>query len=236
LKHLIHKGVPDFRRRQAWQAVIGVTEFNQRNPDFYKRAMHRTFGDRLETSYHNFPTFGGKMRPSDYYLTLEGVEVAKRILYVVGHEHSELTHAAPLPDMVAICLHYMNEPEAYLMLHLMISASQKSKHYFFNLTQKASKSFLKNLGDLVKQHHPKLANHMKSLNVRVNDFAEDWFNRLFISYLPYQTSLRVLDVYINEGSKVLLTVGLGLLQMYSEVLCFSETLPDFLKKPEKSRG
>ena len=40
---------------------------------------------------------------------------------------------------------------------------------------------------------------LQKLNVSVDYFSKDWFDRLFTGYLPYDSVLRVFDSFLCEG-------------------------------------
>lgn len=75
----------------------------------------------------------------DYYLTAEGVEQVRRILCVIGTpdeaindssgmEHPELNYTPMLCDLLPILLHFLNPPDAYVVIHRMLATKGDSKY------------------------------------------------------------------------------------------------------------
>ncbi|KAL6072719.1 Zn(2)-C6 fungal-type domain-containing protein [Balamuthia mandrillaris] len=218
LKVLIRKGVPDSRRAEVWKAVVGYHEFIATNKDHYEEeVVGRVFGHRIPTKFYLVPSFGGQFTPQAHYLTQDGAIAASRILCALAMEHPEVDYVPSLPDLVCIFLLFMPEAEAYVVSKLVLEESRI--HRWFLCTGKQQHAlFLLTFQSLIQKSLPKLFAHMKKLGVAVESFAEQWYDRLFVNSLPYQTVLRVVDTFLNEGVKVLYRIGLGILRTYSRHL------------------
>jgi len=69
---------------------------------------------------------------------------------------------------------------------------------------------------------------MNILKITSADFAEEWFLRLFVSSFPYQTTLRIFDSFLNEGSKILYRAGLAILMIKMNELLKTTTPKEFI--------
>ncbi|CAE7729919.1 unnamed protein product [Symbiodinium sp. KB8] len=69
---------------------------------------------------------------------------------------------------------------------------------------------------MVKNHFPKLHGHIAALikagHHSVSQCFLSWFRGFFTGWLPHADVVRIVDLYLAEGSKVLLRVGLGWLK------------------------
>jgi len=237
LKFLIRRGVPDSYRQMVWRSVSGATEFSSQNASFYSETLERVFGHRIPEHILNYPTFGGRLRLSDYYLNAEGLAAVKRILCVVGMENPGMNYLPVLPDVVCLLLHYMNEADCYTMVHCMLKAELENRPQFMEecgllqeigtkrymtATSRAVELFGFTFDDFIKKHAPKLAQLMRTLSFNRHLFAEKFFNGLFINFFPFQTVLRIFDAFLSEGSKVLYRVGIAFLKRL-------QTIPDVMQ-------
>eukprot|EP00923_Selenidium_pygospionis_P046149 GHVN01079605.1.p1 GENE.GHVN01079605.1~~GHVN01079605.1.p1 ORF type:complete len:870 (+),score=211.45 GHVN01079605.1:135-2744(+) len=71
---------------------------------------------------------------------------------------------------------------------------------------------LKVLDELVKKKMPKLSSLFKRHGITSEVFSTEWFLCFFCTSLPIRTTLRVWDVLMLEGSKVLFRVALAVLK------------------------
>lgn len=115
----------------------------------------------------------------------------------------------------AVLLTYMTEEEAFWTLVAVMSGQRHAAlegMYLPGLP--LLQCCLFQLQELLAEKLPKLASHMLSLDPAVEPvhYSTHWFNTMFSYTLPFPYLLRVWDVYMLEGLKVLFRVGLAILQ------------------------
>ena len=72
---------------------------------------------------------------------------------------------------------------------------------------------------LIKIYLPFLYSHLINQGIEVQNFASEWFLSLFCYILPLNISLRVIDIFLIDGWKILHRAGLALLyKARSEIL------------------
>jgi hypothetical protein len=69
------------------------------------------------------------------------------------------------------------------------------------------------IGQLLKDHEPKLAQHLEANDVTPIMYIAQWFLTAFTMTLPWQSVLRVWDVFYFEGVKVFYRISLAILQI-----------------------
>ena len=69
------------------------------------------------------------------------------------------------------------------------------------------------LNELVRGKLPRVARQLEANGVAAELFATRWFVAIFANSLPIETTLRVWDVFLLEGCKVLHRVALALLRI-----------------------
>ncbi|KAH3757115.1 TBC1 domain family member 24 [Pelomyxa schiedti] len=215
LKVVIRKGVPDTYRREVWTAITQCTEaLASSSCRPYREKLASVFGSAITAppKISDPPTFCGNLDPKCHYVTDDGIEAAKRILVLIAMDHPDIQCCPAIPDCVLLLLTFLTEHEVYLAMRYMIAVSVKSRLYF-NVVAQHSSSFLSAFGSLVRKKLPKVTKMMLLAGVDLDFVAMTWFNSLFVGHLPFHTVLRMFDVFLNEGSKILLRVGLGVLSL-----------------------
>eukprot|EP01133_Synstelium_polycarpum_P012371 gene12371-14513_t len=225
LKYLIRRGVPDERRVAVWKLVMGFNEFCQSSD--YDLVVAELHGKDVPKRFRNIPSFGGIVSPSDHYVSEDGIPIVKRILSILALNHPEIEYCPVIPDIVHLLLVFMSEVDTYIYLNLLIKSSNDAFYRFLNTSNRECTRFVLTFDSLLEKHIPKLYKHMVSLGITSSkSFCEEWFSRLFVSILPFQTVLHVFDVFVSEGYKSLYRVALGIMRVHKRVLLKSGTTPE----------
>jgi len=72
--------------------------------------------------------------------------------------------------------------------------------------------YLSQFEKLVMEHMPKLGQHFVEEMINPSMYASQWFITVFSYSFPFHLTLRVWDVFLYEGIKVVFQVGLALLR------------------------
>ncbi|KAF2318613.1 hypothetical protein GH714_009368 [Hevea brasiliensis] len=81
--------------------------------------------------------------------------------------------------------------------------------------------------ELVRERFPKLVNHLDYLGVQVVWVAGPWFLSIFMNMLPWESVLRVWDVLLFEGNRVMLfRTALALMELYGPALVTTKDAGD----------
>ncbi|KAL5228377.1 hypothetical protein ABZP36_016642 [Zizania latifolia] len=83
------------------------------------------------------------------------------------------------------------------------------------------------LEDLVREKFPKLVNHLDYLGVQVAWVTGPWFLSIFMYMLPWESVLRVWDVLLFDGNRVMLfRTALALMELYGPALVTTKDAGD----------
>ncbi|XP_043724214.1 TBC1 domain family member 9-like isoform X2 [Telopea speciosissima] len=81
--------------------------------------------------------------------------------------------------------------------------------------------------DLVREKFPKLVNHLDYLGVQVAWVSGPWFLSIFVNMLPWESVLRVWDVLLFEGNRVMLfRTALAVMDLYGPALVTTKDAGD----------
>jgi len=70
---------------------------------------------------------------------------------------------------------------------------------------------------------------MMSFGMEISSTFYSWFSRMFVACLPYHVMLRVFDIFLNEGKKILFKIGLAILKASSTQLLSTTDKAHFKK-------
>ncbi|KAB1993343.1 hypothetical protein ES319_D13G024400v1 [Gossypium barbadense] len=81
--------------------------------------------------------------------------------------------------------------------------------------------------ELVRERFPKLVSHLDHLGVQVAWVTGPWFLSIFMNMLPWESVLRVWDVFLFEGNRVMLfRTALALIEFYGPELLTTKDAGD----------
>ncbi|XP_038970645.1 EVI5-like protein isoform X2 [Phoenix dactylifera] len=182
VKKLIRKGIPDCLRGLVWQLISGSRDLLLMNPGVYER-------------------HGPGQR--SLYNVLKAYSVYDRdVGYVQG-----------MGFLAGLLLLYMSEEDAFwLLVALLKGAVHAPMEGLYLAGLPLVQQYLFQFEQLVKEHSPKLGQHFSEEMINPSMYASQWFITLFSYSFPFPLALRIWDVFLFEGVKVVFKVGLALLK------------------------
>lgn len=75
--------------------------------------------------------------------------------------------------------------------------------------------------ELIQEHLPDLAGHLKDPSALAS-ISLSWFLTLFLSIMPLESAVNVVDCFFYDGIKAIFQLGLAVLEANAEDLCGSK--------------
>ena len=187
----------------------------------YNKKMNVLFGKNLKLKAE-IPSFVDKDHLTFYYLNEEGKAAVCRLLNVMASVHPDITFAPLLVPLASLFLHYMNESECYACLLAVCESKTKltqtdmhwmtTNHVFRKFAQKYTSAAYEYLLESVYRE--------TSETDVCFDTVDEWQWWIF-ECLPFDYVLNIVDSFLLEGQKVLLRVGLAILDQFYKVYFIS---------------
>lgn len=252
VKSMVRKGIPPALRSAVWLIMTvrqaRTYQTKEQNEEFgtlkkveildhgWNIVKSNIFPDTSDEDSATIPDFGidpEKMESLlvedhcfDYGgLSKRGVDGVRSLTFVLSavKENLGVEYCPLLPDLVAIYLSVMTESYAYASIREM---SNTSDHYF-PMSKVEHFSWCKTFADIMGRLYPQTAAVMSKSGVMTPSGLDPIFRRFFITILPRDQVLRIVDIYVVEGYKTLFRIG-------SLILCLSHHFmnPEDFKDPE----
>ncbi|KAM3624453.1 uncharacterized protein V6R79_023671 [Siganus canaliculatus] len=207
--------MPHTLRAKAYYHIIhSINSSGSAAPerDLYYDLSKNLFGEQ-KTSTHPVPQYmeGGEI--PRYCLNKAGMNTVKKILLCLGKYFPNMNFCPILPALVSLILHFsQDEAECFHSVSRLICYNDPNKRYIDQtfLTYRAS---CMTFGDLANRCCRGIRKLIASSHQNLFEFYSDWIMWIFAD-LPFTYAIRVLDVYLLEGYKVLYRVALALLSLY----------------------
>ncbi|XP_037546516.1 TBC1 domain family member 24 [Nematolebias whitei] len=206
--------MPHTLRAKAYYHIIHNINSRTISPDrdvFYDLAK-KLFGEQ-KLSTHPVPEYMEDGEIPRYCLNKAGMNSVKKILLCLGDCFPDMSFCPILPALVSLILHFSeDEAECFYSVSWLICYKDPNKRYIDQtfLTYRAS---CMTFGDLANRCCRGIRKLIASAHQNLFEFYSDWIMWIFAD-LPFTYAIRVLDVYILEGYKVLYRIALALLDLY----------------------
>ena len=209
LKSRTRKGIPDSLRSVVWQLFAGTDKLKEKNlfENLNKQELDKDIeGVIIKDLDRTFPSC---------QLFKEKYGMGQRKLYRVLSNYSKynkvLGYVQGMGYLAAIFLLYMDEESAFYMLHSLV------KNYGFEGLYKEGFPDLKKkfyvLLNLEKKYIPKIYDIFKRDGVFISIYASQWLLCLFAKDLKPNILVRIFDVFLFEGFKVIYRFALAFLKL-----------------------
>ncbi|KAL5231623.1 hypothetical protein ABZP36_030399 [Zizania latifolia] len=246
LECLVHGGLPMALRGELWQAFVGIGA--RRVKGYYdsllaaEDELNSSRGLRSSTS----DGVGGNSEvplafssekckgqiekdlprtfPGHPALDEDGRNALRRLLLAYARHNPTVGYCQAMNFFAGLLLLLMPEENAFWTLVGIID------DYFdgyFSEEMIESQVDQLVLEELVREKFPKLANHLDYLGLQVAWVTGPWFLSIFTNVLPWESVLRVWDVLLFDGNRVMLfRTALALLEFYGPALVTTKDAGD----------
>ena len=209
LKSRTRKGIPDSLRSYVWQLFAEKNRFYQK--DLFKKLESRSIKEDMELviikdldrTYPNCQLFKDKYGNG------------QRKLYKVLSSYSKLNtstgYVQGMGFIVAVFLTYMDEESSFYMLHSLMKKYELEGFYLPGFPELKKTFFI--LLNLEKKFVPKVYELFKKEGMVPSMYASEWFICLFSRNLDFKTLVRIFDVFLLEGYKVIYRFALAFIKI-----------------------
>ncbi|KAG7998717.1 hypothetical protein I3843_01G270600 [Carya illinoinensis] len=246
LEVLVRGGVPMALRGELWQAFVGVKsrrvkqyyqdllapESNSGNHTDHNSKQIDSNSEGLTTdSVFVSEKWKGQIEkdlprtfPGHPALDVDGRNALRRLLTAYARHNPSVGYCQAMNFFAGLLLLLMPEENAFWAL-LGIIDDYFDGYYSEEMIESQVDQLV--FEELVRERFPKLVNHLDYLGVQVAWVTGPWFLSIFMNMLPWESVLRVWDVLLFEGNRVMLfRTALALMELYGPALVTTKDAGD----------
>ncbi|XP_077355622.1 USP6 N-terminal-like protein [Festucalex cinctus] len=228
----IYKGIPLQLRGEVWSLLLDIPRIKEEKKDFYEKLKARAKGlspDIRQIDLDVNRTY------RDHIMFMQRYDVKQQALFHVLTAYSmynmEVGYCQGMSQITALLLIYMNEEDAFWALVRLLSGHKHAMHGFFVPGFPKLMRFQEHHDRILKKMMPKLKHHLDSQEVLTSLYTMKWFFQCFLDRTPFTLTLRIWDIYILEGERILPAMSYTVLKLHKKHLMTlsMEELVDFLQ-------
>ncbi|XP_018608247.2 USP6 N-terminal-like protein [Scleropages formosus] len=229
----VHKGIPLKLRGQIWCLLLDVEKVKEENMGVYEKMKVQARNCSTEIKQIDLD-INRTFRNHIMFLERFGVKQQElfHVLTAYSVYNTEVSYCQGMSQIAAILLMYMNEEDAFWALSQLLTNQRHAMHGFFIPSFPKLQRFQTHHDQILSKLLPKLKKHLDKEQMSAGIYTTKWFLQCFIDRTPVTLTLRLWDIYILEGERILTAMAYTILKIHKKQLLKMslEELREFLQE------
>ncbi|OCT95254.1 hypothetical protein XELAEV_18012939mg [Xenopus laevis] len=202
IQKLVAMGIPESLRGELWLIFSDAVTEMASYPGYYGRLVEESMGkcclanEEIERDLHR------SLPEHPAFQNETGIAALRRSMNI----------------LTSVLLLYAKEEEAFWLL---VAVCERMLPDYFNHRVIGAQVDQSVFEELIKEQLPELAEHITDLSTLAS-ISLSWFLTLFISIMPLQSAVNVVDCFFYDGIKAIFQIGLAILEATAVELCNSK--------------
>ncbi|XP_049990574.1 TBC1 domain family member 8 isoform X3 [Alexandromys fortis] len=218
IRKLVAMGIPESLRGRLWLLFSDAVTDLASHPGYYGNLVEQSLGrcclvtDEIERDLHR------SLPEHPAFQKETGIAALRRVLTAYAHRNPKIGYCQSMNILTSVLLLYAKEEEAFWLL---VAVCERMLPDYFNHRVIGAQVDQSVFEELIKEHLPELAEHMNDLSALAS-ISLSWFLTLFLSIMPLESAVNVVDCFFYDGIKAIFQLGLAVLEANAEELCSSK--------------
>uniref|UniRef100_A0A8B9J8Y7 TBC1 domain family member 8B n=1 Tax=Astyanax mexicanus TaxID=7994 RepID=A0A8B9J8Y7_ASTMX len=218
-RDLVVRGVPETLRGELWMLFSGAVNDMATHPGYYTTLLDECMGssslacDEIERDLHR------SLPEHPAFQTDTGISALRRVLTAYAHRNPKIGYCQAMNILTSVLLLYAKEEEAFWLL---VAVCERMLPDYFNRRIIGALVDQAVFEELIRDHLTALTDHMTDLSF-FSSVSLSWFLTLFISVLPIESAVNVVDCFFYDGIRAVLQLALAVLHYNMDsLLCCND--------------
>lgn len=236
----VYKGIPESMRGLVWGLILDLPKIRKEQSGIYedmRNRAHRWSPDVRQIDLDVNRTYRNHLMFRRRYDVKQ--QALFHVLAAYSMYNTEVGYCQGMSQIAALLLMYLNEEDAFWALSALFSHKRHTMHGFFIPGFPKLMRFQGHHDKILLKFLPRVKSHLDKNGMFVSLYTIKWFLQCFLDRVPFSLSLRLWDIYILEGEKLLVAMSYSLLKMHQKQIVrmeIEELMAFFQGRLEKNFG
>ncbi|KAK2505426.1 hypothetical protein MC885_013431 [Smutsia gigantea] len=218
IRKLVAMGIPESLRGKLWLLFSDAVTELACHPGYYSNLVEASMGkcclvtEEIERDLHR------SLPEHPAFQNETGIAALRRVLTAYAHRNPKIGYCQSMNILTSVLLLYAKEEEAFWLL---VAVCERMLPDYFSHRVIGAQVDQSVFEELIKERLPELAEHMHDLSA-LAPISLSWFLTLFLSIMPLESAVNVVDCFFYDGIKAIFQLGLAVLEANAEDLCSSK--------------
>lgn len=228
LRRRIYKGIPNRLRGQVWSLLLGIKTLKKEQAGKYEEMLK--LAREWSTEIRQIDADVARQY-RDHINYRERYSIKQRSMFYVLAAYSmynmEVGYCQGMSVLAGLLLLYMDEEDAFWGLSVLLADKKYTMHGFYVDGFPKLNRFIEHHDKIMKKFLPKLKRKLDKCGCDSILYALKWFFVVFQERTPVSLGLRIWDIFLLDGDRVLPAMAYTVMKMHKRHLMPMESLDEF---------
>ncbi|XP_072400033.1 USP6 N-terminal-like protein [Diabrotica undecimpunctata] len=215
----VYKGIPNSLRTEAWCKLLEVDKIKKANKNKYVEMMglarkYSTDARQIDSDVNR------QFREHLHYRERYSIKQQSlfNVLTAYAMYNSEVGYCQGMSGIAGVLLMYMDEEDAFWAVHILLTNPKFAMHGLYKEGFPKLTRFLAHHDRILTKLLPKIKKHFDKHGLDAILYSLKWFFVCFIERVPFNLCLRIWDIYLLDGERVITAMAYTILKLHKRPL------------------
>ncbi|XP_053971512.1 USP6 N-terminal-like protein [Hylaeus anthracinus] len=228
LRRRIYKGIPNRFRGQVWALLLGIKNLKREQAGKYEEMLQ--LARQWSTEIRQIDADVARQY-RDHINYRERYSIKQRSMFYVLAAYSmynmEVGYCQGMSVLAGLLLLYMDEEDAFWGLSVLLADKKYTMHGFYVDGFPKLNRFIEHHDKIMNKFLPKLKRKLDKCGCDSILYALKWFFVVFQERTPVNLGLRIWDIFLLDGDRILPAMAYTVMKMHKRFLMPMESLDEF---------
>jgi len=217
LKALVRRGIPVAYRALLWPKLSLANKYKLKYPtNYYQELLNRQDELASKVEIDIDKDIDRTFPEHDYYGCGGGGEVLRRVLVAHALHNPTIGYCQSLNFVAGMMLLFMQEEDAFWLFITVVDTLLPHDYYSSTMVGTYIDQFV--FAHIIQTRLEKVHAVLEGAALQIPLVTVQWFMCVYVNAVPPETALRIWDMFLNEGPKVLFRVAVALFKLHEKQL------------------
>ncbi|XP_075990550.1 USP6 N-terminal-like protein isoform X3 [Anticarsia gemmatalis] len=219
LHRRIYKGIPNSLRIKVWCKLMDVNRVKSANPGKFQEMLK--LAKQWSTDVRQIDSdVNRQFREHQFYRERYSEKQCSlfNVLCAYSMYNSEVGYCQGMSGLAGVLLMYMDEEDAFWALAVLLSDKKYAMHGLYIEGFPKLTRFLEHHDKILTKFMPKLKHHFDKFGLDAILYSLKWFFVCFVERVPFSLCLRVWDIYLLDGERVVTAMAYTILKLHKKAI------------------